>query len=503
MLATRYIESGLGEPEQDANTALTELDKALRATKIGDQCEAIVRFPRLFEKYPFPILVNSSLLKLAEVFRVGNNILRLWILKVCEQTDKHLDKILNIDEFVRRIFIVYSSNDPVARGLALRTLGAVARIIPEKEQVHHAIRQSLDSHNSVEVDAAITAAMQFAAQSKTFAVSMCGKMSDMIEGQATPDNRKLQLIPILQYMHHDAKTAALVRTLCLNLLSKYPAEEFIITTLESLTQLSISTMVDVPAQVSLLLLYLKDPRTLVRSRTLQCLKDLAVKGAVKWPLEAIQAIVQAGMNRNISAREKSKILMVLLKLADSPVGCQVKITESDHLQTLLLDSLVHPNGETSCCALEVITCILGYYYKENKGAELKLQIVEYSIKNQLEVQLVTAKTENILVRILKCAVQLAALSENYSKYFTKFMFGMLNQTPGYSVAQCLLVTEALAAISANSRDDNPLLIYLSDIMKILEKNTNINYTNDKETQFIERLFTLILQISLITKLEMR
>jgi integrator complex subunit 7 len=43
----------------------------LRSGRVGEQCEAIVRFPRLFEKYPFPILINSSLLKLADVFRVG------------------------------------------------------------------------------------------------------------------------------------------------------------------------------------------------------------------------------------------------------------------------------------------------------------------------------------------------------------------------------------------------------------------------------------------------
>lgn len=43
----------------------------LRSGKIGEQCEAIVRFPRLFEKYPFPILINASFLKLADVFRVG------------------------------------------------------------------------------------------------------------------------------------------------------------------------------------------------------------------------------------------------------------------------------------------------------------------------------------------------------------------------------------------------------------------------------------------------
>ena len=43
----------------------------LRSSKAGEQCEAIVRFPGLFEKYPFPILINSALLKLADVFRIG------------------------------------------------------------------------------------------------------------------------------------------------------------------------------------------------------------------------------------------------------------------------------------------------------------------------------------------------------------------------------------------------------------------------------------------------
>ena len=179
-----------GEPEQDANSALTELDKGiynltllsdayypsitnqiylvlgLRSGKVGEQCEAIVRFPRLFEKYPFPILINSSFLKLADVFRMGNNFLRLWVLRVCQQSEKHLDKILNVDEFLRRVFSVLHSNDPVARALALRTLGAVAGIIPERQNVHHAIRRGLDSHDNVEVDAAIYATTRFAEHSK-------------------------------------------------------------------------------------------------------------------------------------------------------------------------------------------------------------------------------------------------------------------------------------------------------------------------------------------------
>lgn len=53
---------------------------------------------------------------------------------------------------------------------------------------------------------------------RTFAISMCNKVSDMIQGQSTPANMKLQLIPILQYMHHDTNTAAMVRSLCIDLL---------------------------------------------------------------------------------------------------------------------------------------------------------------------------------------------------------------------------------------------------------------------------------------------
>lgn len=95
-----------------------------------------------------------------------SNFLRLWVLRVCQQSEKHLDKISNVDEFVRRVYSVIHSNDPIARSLTLRSLGALAGIIPERQQVHHSIRRSLDSHDNVEVEAATYAAIRFAAQSK-------------------------------------------------------------------------------------------------------------------------------------------------------------------------------------------------------------------------------------------------------------------------------------------------------------------------------------------------
>lgn len=75
-----------------------------------------------------------------------------------------------IRKFIQR-FCVFFLNffinfDRTARALTLKTLGAVAGVIQEKQQVHHAIRRALDSHDSVEVEAAIQASVQFAAQSK-------------------------------------------------------------------------------------------------------------------------------------------------------------------------------------------------------------------------------------------------------------------------------------------------------------------------------------------------
>jgi uncharacterized membrane protein len=47
---------------------LLQLDKNLRASDIGKQCEAIVQMGNLMREYPFPQMVNTILLKLADVF---------------------------------------------------------------------------------------------------------------------------------------------------------------------------------------------------------------------------------------------------------------------------------------------------------------------------------------------------------------------------------------------------------------------------------------------------
>lgn len=66
------------------------------------------------------LAVNHTLFLKACPSDFRNNFLRLCVLKVTQQSEKHLEKIINVDEFVKRVFSVIHSNDPVARAITLR-----------------------------------------------------------------------------------------------------------------------------------------------------------------------------------------------------------------------------------------------------------------------------------------------------------------------------------------------------------------------------------------------
>lgn len=70
-------------------------------------------------------------------------------------------------------------------------------------------------------------------------------------GLATPVELKLKLIPMLQYMHHDAALASRSRELLQELVSSYPSTPMVIVTLHTFTQLSLSALIHIPKQVCL------------------------------------------------------------------------------------------------------------------------------------------------------------------------------------------------------------------------------------------------------------
>ncbi|XP_012264224.2 integrator complex subunit 7 [Athalia rosae] len=474
-----FNDTGLGEPEQDANSALIELDKGLRSNKIGEQCEAIVRFPRLFEKYPFPILINSSLLKLADVFRIGSNFLRVWVLRVCQQSEKHLDKILNVDEFVRRIFSVIHSNDPVARALTLRTLGSVAGIIPERQQVHHSIRRSLDSHDSVEVEAAIYAAQMFAAQSKLFAVSMCSKISDMIRGQATPATMKLQLIPILQYMHHDTSTASMVNELCMELLGSYPAVEFVRVTLSALTTLASATLVDVPGQVALLLRYLHDdPRASIKRHALDLLHSLARRGAHLWPQGALTSLIDSTttllQDGSVNSGLLIRTLDVIEVLSQSAVTCDANMEKDSPLLCLCVNACYSPDLSVAVRAVTILARVACYCYEEGLVAYNESGIV-CCLESLIVLLAVDESHLRQLKVCLKSTVKLCEANQKHCPLFVDAIGStLINANPdgGQGQGQTIALCEALGAIG--SLGENALLPLLPDILSKIQQSSHVH-----------------------------
>uniref|UniRef100_A0A1I8Q617 Integrator complex subunit 7 n=1 Tax=Stomoxys calcitrans TaxID=35570 RepID=A0A1I8Q617_STOCA len=447
-----FNENFLNESEQDANTVLTELDKGLRSTKIGVQCEAIVRFPRLFEKYPFPILINSSFLKLAEFFLNGSNLLRFWVLRVCQQSENHLDKILSIDAFVKRIFMVIHSNDPVARALTLRKLGAVSRVIPEKQQVHHALRRALDSHDTVEVEAAIYASGQFAAQSRSFAISMCSKISDMIESLQIPVPMKLQLIPVLRHMHHDANTAALVKKLCLNLLPKYPAESFVVAIFASLTELSARTLTGVPDQVSLLLEAISnDQRKPVRAQALNSLNKLAEKQCVHaWPKSAIKDLISKAYSCT-DATEQYLFLGIILKLSDCPLTCHILLDQyEEHPSVLDLckNCLCLNDYATASQSITVLASLVSYADQNNKPQYITviMEIISLHLQSLLWCTVRDPKHSGDLRKILACGIRVSAVKATFGIELVTTLAKFLNDDVQYPPANENAMCEALGSL---------------------------------------------------------
>uniref|UniRef100_A0A8C2ZUY9 Integrator complex subunit 7 n=1 Tax=Cyclopterus lumpus TaxID=8103 RepID=A0A8C2ZUY9_CYCLU len=438
-------EACYGEQELDANSALMELDKGLRSVKLGEQCEAVVLFPKLFQKYPFPILINSAFLKLADIFRLGNNFLRLCVLKVTQQSEKHLEKILNVDEFVKRVFSVIHSNDPVARAITLRMLGSLASIIPDRKNAHHSIRQSLDSHDNVEVEAAIFAAASFSAQSKDFAVGICNKVSEMIQGLDTPVELKLKLIPMLQHMHHDAGLASSSRELLQHLVNSYPSTPMVIVTLHTFTQLAASSLIDIPKQLQLLLQYLKDdPRKAVKRLAINDLKLLAKKAPHLWIRENTQTLCECALT---SPYNSLKLGMLSVLYFNNLTGCGSSISPRlTDLVKLAQECCYHSNLAVAAHGVIVlsniaISCpekdIVQLEQDTVLGVESLLMLCSQDSSPSAQATLKTALTS--LVKLLKSRPHL-------SQSAVEFLLGQLHLSCDSSR---VLMCHALAAIATH------------------------------------------------------
>lgn len=90
--------------------------------------------------------------------RCSNNFVRYAVYETFRRcADVLTIHVLNVDEVVRRIQSVLTSNDPVARAITLRTLCAMPDLVADRLDVHHAIRDCWSSKHELEREAVLWA----------------------------------------------------------------------------------------------------------------------------------------------------------------------------------------------------------------------------------------------------------------------------------------------------------------------------------------------------------
>lgn len=276
----------IARDQTEGHKALLELEskfnKKSRSAALsiqGSQIQALTGFIRIFELYPYPVVINAAILKLADWFRTYNNNVKYYVYKVFkEASDLHLSKVINIEETVRRILPILGSNDTIARSITLRVLGCMSMIIAEKLDVQFGIIQRLElATDRIELEAAIWAGDQICARSARFSSVIFPKVADKLEKMDTPLDIKLRAVKIFRHMHTDIGMARQANLACLSLLGDSETNtKLVIVTLRTLTLLLSKVVIDRREQIDRLLDYaMKDKREDIRYNVLY---DLYILG---------------------------------------------------------------------------------------------------------------------------------------------------------------------------------------------------------------------------------
>ncbi|KAK3848558.1 MAG: hypothetical protein J3R72DRAFT_3649 [Linnemannia gamsii] len=306
------------ESEDPGYKRLFELETEYRAPRVADRLHAIVSFSYLFDDFPNPAIINSGFLKLADYFAGSNNTQRHAILQVFTRAERHMKKIMNVEEVIRRISPQLQSNDPLARALTLRAFGSMAVIVSDRVDVYHRVIHSLDSLEAMEVNAAIYAADRICAHSQRFCAIISGKLAFMVRDEKTPLPVRRRLVRIFGHMFEDITLARLARKTCLDIIELTQDSEYIVAILRTLTRLASHSLVDVPEQIELLLQQAEDQSVVstgIRRVSIMCLGSLAQRGIEFSPaqIKAIFNIALDSLDEKTTLRAVSTLHKVFLQ----------------------------------------------------------------------------------------------------------------------------------------------------------------------------------------------
>lgn len=332
---------------------LMELDRGLRSPRTSDQCEAIFFFARLISTYPWPIIVNTAALKLADLFRNSNNFVRHAVCEALRQCEPVLTaQVLNVDEVLRRIQSVLTSNDPVARAITLRTLCGMPNLVADRLDVHHAIRDCWSSTHALEREAVLWAMDRVSARSPTFAWGVLERLAEMVHGLNAAPRDKMKLVHMLRRMHHDPAMAQQSRAICEELLEDYPGRAFTVTVLDALTELALRSRLEASSQSAFLLHRLEsDPRLAIKLTCLRCLRKLAPTAGAHSAL-SLQPLARL-IHGSPYSLVRRNVLLLLVRI--SSLHAMEEAHDWDQVATAC-EALLHSNdAHAAALAAQVLT----------------------------------------------------------------------------------------------------------------------------------------------------
>ncbi|KAM0936042.1 putative integrator complex subunit 7 [Dioscorea sansibarensis] len=357
-----------------------ELEKALRSNLPGRQIEAIEQIGwnlQEWSKEPEITMAvanmyglvpgedrtfaNTILLRLADVFRTGDNDIRKSILKIFILELKHLMKkgkryngilaqcrVPNHAELLKRVKVVFDTGDSVGRCLALRLFGCWADLAKDSSHTRYMILLSLQSSLVAEVKASLFAAGCLCRLSEDFAFVVMEVLINMIVSES-PFDVKLAAIHAFARLRCSLSITTRAYKAGKNLLASLIQDELIAEMLSSLSNLVSNSSSLIHEQVDLLVSMIdKESSPFIKARVLKCLSFLTVQGA-SFPassnlLDALLLIIE---DSNFQA-EALQILQKIFRMMFSG------LSDVDVLEIL---KVVHAMENVACSSIEANRCL--------------------------------------------------------------------------------------------------------------------------------------------------
>ena len=371
---------------------------------------------------------------------------------------------------MRRITSVCYSNDPVARAITLRVLGSIACVASQRKNIHHAIRNSLDSTDEIEVQAAIEAAALFAKQSSVFALSIYPKILSILN--STPDlsvEIKIKLLSVLHHEHYNSEVSRDVRQRCLTYLNANESDYFISSVLHTLTYISITSLTDIPDQIAVLLtIFNANSNLKLKYEIIKELQLLTKTSPHFWSKANIADFIETLKNDNKRIRNSPGLICGFLVILQELIRCPCLLANNgDYLKQFYDEAkafcLVIMQASSSLNRSQLhktANCLRVMTELSSKSAEVNRETIEYLVKflestaAKLEDQNFEDCTRSCKL-ILSCVVQIANQSEEAGQLLIERLCRILTNRRT-SNRMISLVCETICAI--RNKKNNPGLV---------------------------------------------